>query len=243
MRVTDARTALLPLLATIEPCPLGPKYLAPVPPLAIRLQCRPSPEPVEASAGLLMVELVVKSTETWLCDTVLKEHLDCYQHGAFLLRHSREQLGFRPEFCHRAYAFALWNARTYWWLGWIRDFAKRPEIRLAIEPDELRERLINSYYEALNGVELLCAMYVQRKEEAFEAVFDDGCLDRQLGLWLQTEETKEHVVRLDPCHVIFKVRPDEPESFCDHSAMFHAFMNSQKEAFDRINASARHAPR
>lgn len=240
LQITDLSAALLPLLATIEPCPLEPAYLvAPLPQLVVR-HSRPCPEPVDASAGLVALKSTVKATETYLSDSVLKEHADCYRHCGFFLWYTQDSFDFRPEFCHRAYAFALWRSRTYAWLRWIRDAVRYPESRLAINPDELRERLLSSYHEALNGIELLCSMYSQGRGEDFKAVLEDGCLDSQMDLWMRTEET-ENIIRLVPCRVTFEARPDNPGAFCDHHHMFNTALDEQKEIFERIRARAARA--
>ena len=222
MQAVSFAAALIPFLATIEPCPLASRYLVPpVPQLKARLaSSQAAPEPMDASVSHTQVSEVIAVTRAWLCDTVVGEHDYCYRHGAAHLWCDRDYLAFRPEFCRRGYAFTLWHSRTHALLSEIQNLACFPNRRIIIDPVELKERLISSYHATLNNIELLFAMYEQEKTFLLEAVMRCGCLERGWDAWTQLEEDiSEQTWRLAPCTVAFMSRPETTELFCDHGAM------------------------
>jgi len=237
MHAVSLAAALLPLLAQIEPCPLESTYLVPPVP---QLRFRPCPsEPPSNLASWYAYERaanVLSATDAWLRDAVVGEHLECYKRGARYLWCDREYAAFRPEFCRHGYAFALWRSRADDWLNWARDVACARDVRLAIDPEALKGRLVSAYYSALNGVELLCELYAQNEESLFDTVLRAGCLERRTDPWTMLEHDGSPSCYLTSCNVTFAARPSAPEPFCDHGAMRDAEWASMARAFKKIRA-------
>ena len=238
MQAVSLEAALLPLLTTIEPCPLASAYLIPpVTQLKVRLpSSQTAPEPIDASVSHTRLSDVVSVTRDWLRDTDIGEHYDCYQHGGAHLWFDRDRLAFRPEFCRRAYAFSLWQSRTHELLSEIRDASCFPGRRMAIDPVELRVRLISSYHAALNNVELLFAMYDQGNASLVEAVLNTGCLERGWDAWTRLEDADERTKRLVSCTVVFVARPETTELFCDRGAMVRATWLRRSRAIEAMRS-------
>lgn len=237
MHLTSLPGALLSALADLEPCPLDQSFLTPkVPQLFVnRAKTRGVIQPVAPPIAEALVKDVITTTRSRL-RTILGKHNECYQRGASQLRESRDYLSFHPEFCQRAYAFALWNDRVSDFLESLRLARMDTDARVVIEPNELERHIDCAYHGALHGVVLLRALFGQGDRDEFQIVRTSACLERNFDPWLAWTTEEDGIWRFDVGSLEFSEAGHGPELYCDEGAMVGAIWSARFAMIQQIRA-------
>lgn len=236
MRLTSLSEALLPALADLEPCPLDQRFLAPKVPQLVVNRAKPQTKarPVAPSDAVTLVKDVITTTTSCLRRTILRKHCECYKQGVSQLRGSRDYLSFHPEFCQRAYAFALWHDRVNDFLSALELAQMDTGARVVIDPKELKRHIYCAYHGALHGIVLLREFFLQGDKSELQIVRTSACLERNFDPWLAWTIDDDGIWRLDVGSLEFSAAADGPELYCDEGAMVDAIWSARSAMIGRL---------